>query len=420
MSAKNFINFHVLISHSPSCLNRDDMNMQKTAVFGGVNRVRISSQSLKRTMRTSDYYASHLGTASTRSRDLEKLIPIFTEALKDEFDPALIAKTMELFVRAKASGDETDEGDGQDEAARGNAEASKKLAVAPWSIDEIRVLCSIVGGIALTGDEIAKAKDAAAKQKGKKKKSEQEFIDEVLTKKRVKAVDDKAEQVRVAIGKTADIALSGRMATSGLMTSVDGAMAIAHAITTHAVEPQDVDWFTAVDDLTVDAGETGAGHLDTQQFSSGVFYRYASLNLKQLQINLGLLPGMKRTETVDSRQKALDIARHVFHMLATLVPSAKQQSFAAHNLADFAIASFADQPISLANAFEEPIKRDRNGGFLKPSVAALSDYWTRINLAYGLDENARAFAVQPGAELNGPAAASLAALENWISKDGQD
>ena len=419
MSAKNFINFHVLISHSPSCLNRDDMNMQKTAVFGGVNRVRISSQSLKRTMRTSDYYASHLGTASTRSRDLEKLIPIFTEALKDEFDPALIAKTMELFVRAKASGDETDEGDGQDEAARGNAEASKKLAVAPWSIDEIRVLCSIVGGIALTGDEIAKAKDAAAKQKGKKKKSEQEFIDEVLTKKRVKAVDDKAEQVRVAIGKTADIALSGRMATSGLMTSVDGAMAIAHAITTHAVEPQDVDWFTAVDDLTVDAGETGAGHLDTQQFSSGVFYRYASLNLKQLQINLGLLPGMKRTETVDSRQKALDIARHVFHMLATLVPSAKQQSFAAHNLADFAIASFADQPISLANAFEDPIKRDRNGGFLKPSVVALSDYWTRINIAYGLDENARAFSVQLGAELNGPAAVSLAALETWITKDGQ-
>jgi CRISPR system Cascade subunit CasC len=48
MNGKNFINYHILISHSPSCLNRDDMNMQKTAVFGGVTRVRISSQSLKR------------------------------------------------------------------------------------------------------------------------------------------------------------------------------------------------------------------------------------------------------------------------------------------------------------------------------------------------------------------------------------
>jgi hypothetical protein len=35
----NFVNFHVLISHSPACLNRDDMNMQKDAVFGGKRRV---------------------------------------------------------------------------------------------------------------------------------------------------------------------------------------------------------------------------------------------------------------------------------------------------------------------------------------------------------------------------------------------
>ncbi|MGD9975745.1 MAG: type I-E CRISPR-associated protein Cas7/Cse4/CasC, partial [Desulfatirhabdiaceae bacterium] len=50
MNTHNFINFHVLFSHSPSCLNRDDMYMQKTAVFGDVSRVRISSQSLKRAM----------------------------------------------------------------------------------------------------------------------------------------------------------------------------------------------------------------------------------------------------------------------------------------------------------------------------------------------------------------------------------
>lgn len=420
MRAKNFINFHVLISHSPSCLNRDDMNMQKTAVFGGVNRVRVSSQSLKRSIRTSDYYEAHLGIASTRTRELEKLIPIFTEALKDEFEAALIAKTMELFVRAKASDEDVVESnDQQDEGTDSDAGSPKKLAVAPWSVEEIRVLCSIVKDVSLTDDEVEKARSRAAKQKAKKKKTPQEFVEDDLTKKRVKAVKDRIEDVRAAIGKTADIALSGRMATSGLMTSVDGAIAIAHAITTHAVEPQDVDWFTAVDDLTVDAGETGAGHLDTQQFSSGVFYRYASLNLKQLQVNLGLVADMKSAETADSRAKALDIARHVFHMLATVVPSAKQQSFAAHNLADFAIASFADQPISLANAFEEPVKRDRNGGFLKPSVATLADYWSRIHIAYGLDESARAFSVQPGIELNGPTAASLSQLESWIAKDGQ-
>lgn len=427
MPAKNFVNFHVLISHSPSCLNRDDQNNQKTAVFGGVNRVRVSSQSLKRAVRTSDYYVSQLGEASVRTRSLEKLIPIFSEALKDEFEPALIAKTMELFVRAKASDEEKagdDESDATDEQADNSnegGEEKKKLAVAPWSIEEVRVLCGIVQETSLTDEEVAKAKTAVSKQKGKKKKTEQELIDEALTKKRVKAVKDKIESVRAAIGRTVDIALSGRMATSGLMTSVDGALAVAHAITTHAVEPQDVDWFTAVDDLTADAGETGAGHLDTQQFSSGVFYRYASLNLKQLQVNLGLLPDMKSEETPDSRKAALDVARHVLHMLATVVPSAKQQSFAAHNLADFAVVSFADQPVSLANAFEAPVTRDRNGGFLKPSVKALADYWARVHKAYGLDETARAFALDSEAKLGNDAVLdSLAGLEAWIAKDGQD
>jgi CRISPR system Cascade subunit CasC len=418
MSTKNFLNIHVLISHSPSCLNRDDMNMQKTAVFGGVNRVRVSSQSLKRAMRTSAYYAEALGTSSTRTRDLENLIPIFTNQLQGEFEPDLIAKTMELFVRTKSSDEESEDSDETNKATEHDA-APNKLAVAPWSIEEIRVLCSIVKEVTLTEEEVTKAKAAVAKQKGTKKKTEQELLDEALTKKREKAVKGKIDLVRQAIGKTVDIALSGRMATSGLMTSVDGAMAIAHAITTHAVEPQDVDWFTAVDDLTISAGETGAGHLNTQQFSSGVFYRYASLNLKQLQVNLGLIADMKSEETAESRAQALAIARHVLHLLATVVPSAKQQSFAAHNLADFAVASFADQPVSLANAFEEPIKRDRNGGFLKPSITALASYWARINAAYGLDETARAFAVQGDVELNGKPAATLAELESWVVGGGQ-
>lgn len=450
MSAKNFINFHVLISHSPSCLNRDDMNMQKTAVFGGVNRVRVSSQSLKRAMRTCTYYAGALGTPSTRTRDLEKLIPIFTEELHGEFDSELIAKTMEIFVRAKSAEDESEENDEADETTAGDSAKSKKLAVAPWSVAEIRELCNIIQNVELDEKETevirrklkteeqfieeAKAKNKkkgadeeltekeikSIKSKAAKQPSEQQLMDAALFEKQIKTVKTNAVAIRRALQSAVDIALSGRMATSGLMTSVDGAMAIAHAITTHAVEPQDVDWFTAVDDLTQDAGETGAGHLDTQQFSSGVFYRYASLNLKQLQVNLGLLPDMKASETGDSRQAALDIARHVFHMLATVVPSAKQQSFAAHNLADFAVVSFADQPISLANAFEEPVKRDRNGGFLKPSVTTLADYWTRINTAYGLDEKARAFSVQPEVKLGkAVACTALADLETWIANDGQ-
>lgn len=45
------IELHILQSFPVSCLNRDDVGAPKTAVFGGVNRARISSQSLKRAIR---------------------------------------------------------------------------------------------------------------------------------------------------------------------------------------------------------------------------------------------------------------------------------------------------------------------------------------------------------------------------------
>jgi len=212
------------------------------------------------------------------------------------------------------------------------------------------------------------------------------------------------------------MALSGRMATSGLMSNITGSLAVAHAITTHAVDA-DIDWFTAVDDLQ----ELGSGHLDTQEFSSGVFYRYASLNLKQLQVNLGLLPEIKSAETTESRAKALDIAAHVLHMLATEVPSAKQQSFAAHNLADVALISFSHQPISLANAFEKPVQADyKSGGFSEPSSKELNIYWDKVHRGYGLKERCAEFSLDTVALPEGiTPKSSLPALENWLRANGQ-
>ena len=70
--------------------------MQKTAMFGGVSRVRISSQSLKRSMRMSDYYETKLGMPSLRTRDLGKLKERCSEALKDRFDKDTIGKALEM------------------------------------------------------------------------------------------------------------------------------------------------------------------------------------------------------------------------------------------------------------------------------------------------------------------------------------
>lgn len=365
---KNFINFHVLISHSPSCLNRDDQNMQKRAVFGGVERIRISSQSLKRSMRTSSYYAKTLGTPSVRSNKLDKLVEKFTKELKEKYTPELIKKTIE-WISGKSGFKEGDEVD----------------SVAPWAIAEVVMFCDVV------------------------QKAESEKVDVDKLKKQI---EKDATPFRKNFEQAIDIALSGRMATFGLMNAipVDGSLAVAHAITTHAAQA-DTDWFTAVDDLIQDSGEVGAGHLDTQEFSSGVFYRYASLNIAQLQKNLGGA----------SREHALKIAKHVFHMLCTVVPSAKQQSFAAHNSADFAIVSFADQPISMANAFEKPIEKAKAGGYYKPSIEKLIEYWKSSNGFYNLEENAACCSKDTDVVIAEGLAKknSLLDVETWISNDGK-
>ncbi len=373
---ENFINFHILISHSPSCLNRDDMNMQKSAIFGGKRRVRVSSQSLKRTLRQSDYYREHLGEPSVRTKHLSAYQQQVIDTLSNRYDAMVIQQAIAVISGKDTSGESEIKAD----------------AVAPWVAEEVAYFCEQI------------------------KNGEDEGVD---AKKLQKQIEKDSQPFRQALANSADIALTGRMATSGLMSEIgkiDGALAVAHAITTHAVDA-DIDWFTAVDDLQ----ELGSGHLDTQEFSSGVFYRYASLNLRQLQTNLGLIATIKSEDTTESRQQALAIAAHVLHMLATEVPSAKQQSFAAHNVADVAMVSFANQPISLANAFEEPISADfRNGGFRKPSIKAFNDYWEKVHKGYGLQERCAEFALD---EISLPEAMakkdSLLDLEAWVKKNGE-
>lgn len=419
---KNFVNFHVLISHSPSCLNRDDQNMQKRAVFGGVERIRVSSQCLKRAMRRPDENATNywaecgaLGAPSIRTRSIEGIASKLCTVLRGEYEDCIVRSAVELFSKAGKPADDSEDGGG-DDTGTGD---EKGIAVAPWVIAEIREVCRAIKTVTdagLTEDEKVKASEKAGKEVGKKgnkrKLTAEECVSEALTNKIVKQIADSAEVIAKAAGEAADLALWGRMSTSGLMTSVDGSLAVAHAITTHAAQA-DTDWFTAVDDLVQDSGEVGAGHLDTQEFSAGVFYRYASLNIAQLQKNLGGA----------TRDRALEIAKHVFHMMCTVVPSAKQQSYAAHNNADFAFVTLDHQPISYANAFERPVEKDKHGGYLAPSVKALVEYHNRMFEMYGIGESSAGMPQigEIGGLADGSAKVggiklkkSLAEVEEWI------
>lgn len=402
MSEKNFLNIHVIISHNPSCLNRDDMNMQKSAIFGGVRRVRVSSQCLKRAIRKSEYYLNNLGEPSVRTRDLNKLKEVYAEKLKDSFSHDFVSEVIDRIAGAgkfnKKDKDKNIDKKDIDKEESDEKDTKTKQAVAPWSLMEVEKICRVI-------------QQAQAQAQGKD-------LDEKSLKK---LLEKEAAPLRKAMSSSIDIALSGRMATSGLMSSIDGALALGHAITTHSVDA-DVDWFTAIDDLVVDEGEVGAGHLNTQEFSAGVFYRYASLNIKQLEENMG---GATRTE-------ALSVAAHLVHLLSTVVPTAKQNTFAAFNPADLVMTSFSDMPLSAANAFEQPVERgQRQGGYLKPSIKAFEEYMARVYTGFGLDDRKAVFslwdtALEPKkatsepkeATFLKPKKATLEELKKWVMNDG--
>lgn len=55
---RRFIQLHLLTAYPPANLNRDDLGSPKTAKMGGYDRLRVSSQCLKRTWRTSEIFES--------------------------------------------------------------------------------------------------------------------------------------------------------------------------------------------------------------------------------------------------------------------------------------------------------------------------------------------------------------------------
>ena len=73
------IELHILQSFPVSCLNRDDVGAPKTAVFGGVQRARLSSQSLKRAIR---HYATDLLPERFAGQRTKLIVQPFAEALK--------------------------------------------------------------------------------------------------------------------------------------------------------------------------------------------------------------------------------------------------------------------------------------------------------------------------------------------------
>jgi len=365
-----FVELHMIQNFSPANLNRDDTNNPKDCEFGGVRRARISSQCIKRAIRTSPLFAETTGVdVGTRTKWLMDLLRkrlVTEDAPEEKKQEATTVLT--AFVPKYAS-----------KLDKGSEKTAVLLYLSEAEID------SVVEALRENWDDLSDEKT-------------QENTIKQLVKTLVKAHK----------GQTGapDIALFGRMLAEKPELGLEAACQVAHAISTHRVT-MEMDFFTAVDDLSPE-DTAGAGMMGFTGFDSACFYRYARIDWNQLLQNLNGDADLAR-RTVEGFLRAAVAA----------VPSGKQNSFAANNPPSLLLAVVRQDGMgwSLANAFERPVRPRRDAGLVAPSVEALDTYWGRLCQVYGTDTLVRtaALALDGDMALAALKEAQVEKLEAWIS-----
>lgn len=337
------IEIHAIQNHSPANLNRDDLGAPKTCYFGGSLRSRISSQCLKRSIRTSDEFKLLLGGIRTR-----RLAQHLADQIKDKDVKALADSVVQQcgLLHDEEKGGKKDvivflsksavtgmvkllreAGKNQEQILA--KEFAKLIAEERYAPD-----------MALSGRMLEPAKP----QKKKKDKAgdQDEAEDE----------DDKEKGV-----------------WKGLKLNIDAALQVAHAISTHEARPE-VDYFVAADDIK---GENAGGaHIGEAMFSSACFYKYFSINWETLVDNL------KGNEKLAAHTVGAFIRG-----AALTNPTGKQNSSAAHNRPDGILIEIKDSPVSYANAFANPVPSISERGMVEQSIVQLGQYAADMDTGYG-------------------------------------
>jgi CRISPR system Cascade subunit CasC len=356
MSTPKFIQIHTLHSYPASLLNRDDAGLAKRMPFGGVERLRISSQCLKRHWRMADdpmaigKAVPEIGT-SIRSRRtwLVKIHePLVAEGLSaPAVNAVLAAMQLEIYRESKKA-----------KAAKAGKEAEIDLErdeLVVLGQPEIEYLKKETRRIVETigGD--------AAKIAGE-----------------IKELRKNLHALRAGAG--IDAAMFGRFVAGDRAARVDAAVHVAHALTIHPVVSEP-DYFSAVDDLQAEEQGAGAGHINTADLTTGLYYGYVVVDVPSLVSNLEAC-GRKEWLQAD-RQAAARIVHHLLHLIAKVSPGAKLGSTAPYDWASLMLVEAGEeQPRTLANAFLEPV---RQGPFEAVAAAGLARHVASIDAMYGTE-----------------------------------
>lgn len=348
MKKRLYVDFHVLQTVPPSCINRDDTGSPKTAIYGGVTRARVSSQAWKHAMRQAFVEESLLDEEDVgkRTKKVTELVEKEIAALAPEKDAAKLAKKT------------------LDNAGIKNDEKGTK-ALFFISQAQIKALAQLA-------------------------------VEECADKKEYKKA--------LSTAPSADIALFGRMVADDPSLNFDAAAQVAHSISTHAVQ-NEYDYFTAVDDCQAE-DNAGAGHLGTVEYNSATLYRYATVNVMELERHLGA-------------KKAAEVVRSFGEAFIRSMPTGKQNTFANRTLPDAVYVTIReDQPVNLCGAFERAVRKSAED-YAEPSKSALQAYAQQLYQSFA-EAPAKSFTVGTGLEALAPAQplnTMLDALEEAVKEN---
>lgn len=302
-----YIDVHALQTVPPSLVNRDDTGAPKTATFGGFPRQRVSSQSWKRAIRR--YFETHLDSSSVGFRTkyaLELIVDEVQRLAPDLPKEQAIEGAERVFrlAKIKLNDPKGTKLDGDDTSREKLKNTGYLLFLSPFQITNIA----------------------------------QAVID--ADKSPIKAADAKR---LLNSQHSIDIACFGRMVADNPSFNVDAAVQVAHALGIHESVPE-FDYFTAVDDVSEDRDDTGAGMLGTVRMMSSTLYRFATINVDSLHANLG---------STDAANAAI---RAFLEAFVVSMPTGKQNTFANNTLPELVyVAVRDDRSVSLVNAFEDPV-----------------------------------------------------------------
>jgi CRISPR system Cascade subunit CasC len=378
-----FIVVHFLKSYNTNCTNRDQSGSPKSVIIGGTLRDRESSQSQKSAVRK--FLEKDGVYSSKRSKRFgEKLATDIVEK------QSCITAQLASFVVNEIFGINQDPKKAALTYLTDINMSDAINAICNLSSDEISTLEKFASGGGSAENESESESDDvesdSKKAKGKKPKVDKKVVSEaksIISILKLKIRDKGAVDIKGLL-----VATGGRMSASNTEFNLEAAVSWSHSFTTHKSN-RDSDFFSAMDDFSLNSSNGAAYIADAEQNGGSCFYKNFVIDVEQLKRNLSNPSSdLLRNVIADYIQAAL-----------TVDPTGKQKTlFAQTNLSAVFFKITDGAPHSLASAFDCAIgedsfdSQDGNRGYAAPSIEVLAralhedttevDFESSVNLGY--------------------------------------